>query len=255
MGGDDDPPRPRRPARGAGARDAAGGRCSRSAPSSAPRPPGWRAGWTRAGASTPWRPTAAAADRAEAFFAAAGIADRIRVHRGPAVGDAARASPTAPTTSATSTPTRPGYAGYLEHAVRLVRPGGLIVADNVLAGGRVGAARADERDAERGRARRLHRGRDRRTRACAPPSSRSATASRSAWSSSSAPRAALVRAQHEPAGDEDEEDQRPTTSSEPSASATICADEQQRGPPRRATIPTRRRRCFLRGPLHSRRRG
>jgi len=36
-----------------------------------------------------------------------------------------------------------GYAVYLEHAVRLVRRGGLIVADNVLAGGRVAAPPAE----------------------------------------------------------------------------------------------------------------
>ncbi len=32
---------------------------------------------------------------------------------------------------------KPGYVGYLRHALRLLRPGGAIFADNVLAGGRI----------------------------------------------------------------------------------------------------------------------
>jgi len=87
----------------------------------------------------------ARAERAEAFFASAGIADRVRVHRGPA-------AETLPSLAHGTydlcyiDADKPGYIGYLEHAVRLVRAGGLIVADNVLAGGRV-AAPASERDA------------------------------------------------------------------------------------------------------------
>lgn len=85
------------------------------------------------------------ARRAEEFFAQAGLADRIRVHRGPAEA-------TLPGLTADAydlcyiDADKPGYVGYLEHAVRLVRTGGLIVADNVLAGGRV-ALPEDERDA------------------------------------------------------------------------------------------------------------
>lgn len=84
------------------------------------------------------------ADRAEAFFAAVGIGDRVRVHRGPAGG-------TLPSLAAGSydlcyiDADKTGYLAYLEQAVRLVRSGGLIVADNVLAGGRV-AAPAEDRD-------------------------------------------------------------------------------------------------------------
>ena len=32
---------------------------------------------------------------------------------------------------------KPGYVGYLEHALRLLRPGGAVFADNVLAGGAI----------------------------------------------------------------------------------------------------------------------
>lgn len=86
----------------------------------------------------------ARADRAEAFFAAAGIADRIRVHRGPA-GATLPSLVTGSYDLCYIDADKPGYLAYLEHAVRLVRRGGLIVADNVLSGGRV-AAPAAERD-------------------------------------------------------------------------------------------------------------
>jgi len=76
------------------------------------------------------------ADRAEEFFSAAGIAGRVRVHRGPAGETLPGLTPGAYDLCYIDAD-KPAYIGYLEHAVRLVRPGGLIVADNVLAGGRV----------------------------------------------------------------------------------------------------------------------
>ncbi len=84
------------------------------------------------------------AARAEVFFASAGIADRIRVHRGPASETLPSLAPGAYDLCYIDAD-KPGYVGYLDHAVRLVRPGGLIVADNILAGGRV-AAPPSERD-------------------------------------------------------------------------------------------------------------
>jgi caffeoyl-CoA O-methyltransferase len=85
------------------------------------------------------------ADRAEEFFASAGLSDRIRVHRGP--GDATLPGlATGAYDLCYIDADKPGYIGYLDHAVRLVRSGGLIVADNVLAGGRV-ALPEEERDA------------------------------------------------------------------------------------------------------------
>lgn len=86
----------------------------------------------------------ARADRAEAFFASAGLDDRIRVHRGPAA-ETLPSLPPAAYDLCYIDADKTGYPGYLEQAVRLVRPGGLIVADNVLSGGRV-ALPADERD-------------------------------------------------------------------------------------------------------------
>jgi caffeoyl-CoA O-methyltransferase len=83
------------------------------------------------------------ADRAEAFLARAGLRDRVRVHRGPAA-DTLPALPDGAYDLCYIDADKTGYPAYLEHAVRLVRPGGLILADNVLSGGRV-ALPEDER--------------------------------------------------------------------------------------------------------------
>jgi predicted O-methyltransferase YrrM len=85
------------------------------------------------------------ADMAEGWFAATGLDDRVQVHRGPAAATLARL-PDAVYDLCYIDADKTGYAVYLEHAVRLVRRGGLIVADNVLAGGRV-ALPPNERDA------------------------------------------------------------------------------------------------------------
>ena len=85
------------------------------------------------------------ADMAEGWFAELGLHDRIQVHRGPAAATLARL-PDGVYDLCYIDADKTGYAVYLEHAVRLVRRGGLIVADNVLAGGRV-ARPPDERDA------------------------------------------------------------------------------------------------------------
>lgn len=86
------------------------------------------------------------ADLAEAFFAEAGIADRVRVHRGPA-GATLAGLPGGAYDLCYIDADKDGYSGYLEQAVRLVRPGGLVLADNVLWSGRV-ALPAAERDAQ-----------------------------------------------------------------------------------------------------------
>jgi predicted O-methyltransferase YrrM len=85
------------------------------------------------------------ADRAEAFFRAAGIAGRVRVHRGPAAATLLTLEAGVYDLCYIDAD-KTGYDVYLEQAARLVRTGGLIVADNVLAGGRV-ALPASERDA------------------------------------------------------------------------------------------------------------
>jgi predicted O-methyltransferase YrrM len=76
------------------------------------------------------------ADRAEAFLARAGLGDRVRVHRGPAAGTLP-ALPDGAYGLCYIDADKTGYPAYLDQAVRLVRPGGLILADNVLSGGRV----------------------------------------------------------------------------------------------------------------------
>jgi predicted O-methyltransferase YrrM len=86
----------------------------------------------------------ARAERAEAFLAGAGVADRVRVHRGPAL-QTLPLLPDGDYDLCYIDADKPGYVAYLEHAARLVRPGGLILADNVLAGGRV-AREPSERD-------------------------------------------------------------------------------------------------------------
>lgn len=86
----------------------------------------------------------ARADRAEAFFAGAGIADRVRVHRGPAADTLPGLADDAYDLCYIDAD-KTGYGVYLGHAARVVRRGGLIVADNVLSGGRV-ALPADRRE-------------------------------------------------------------------------------------------------------------
>jgi caffeoyl-CoA O-methyltransferase len=84
----------------------------------------------------------ARADRAEAFLVRAGLADRVRVHRGPAI-EALPGLPDGAYDLCYIDADKAGYPAYLEQSVRLVRPGGLILADNVLSGGRVALPEAE----------------------------------------------------------------------------------------------------------------
>jgi predicted O-methyltransferase YrrM len=85
------------------------------------------------------------ASRARDFFARSGLGDRVTVHVGPAL-DTLPGLDAGAYDLAYIDADKAGYGAYLEHCVRLVRPGGLIVADNVLARGRV-AAPEEEQDA------------------------------------------------------------------------------------------------------------
>jgi predicted O-methyltransferase YrrM len=85
----------------------------------------------------------ARADAAEAWFHEAGIADRVRVHRGPA-GDTLAHLPGGAYDLAYIDADKPGYPRYLEEAVRLVRSGGLILADNVFWSGAIAGPEADD---------------------------------------------------------------------------------------------------------------
>ncbi len=76
---------------------------------------------------------------ARSNLARAGLADRVEVRVGSALD-------TLPALEAEGVPLfdmvfidadKPGYPAYLDWALRLIRPGGLIVADNVVRGGRV----------------------------------------------------------------------------------------------------------------------
>jgi len=83
------------------------------------------------------------ATRAERWFAAAGLADRVHVMRGPA-GATLPGLPDGAFDLCYIDADKPSYPAYLEHAVRLVRAGGFIVADNVLYDGEVVADRPGE---------------------------------------------------------------------------------------------------------------
>ena len=84
------------------------------------------------------------ADFAEALFRDAGLADRIHVHRGPALESLDALD--GPYDLAFIDADKGGYVDYLERAIDLVRPGGLIIADNVSWSGRVADPRNDEPD-------------------------------------------------------------------------------------------------------------
>ncbi|MEV4562251.1 class I SAM-dependent methyltransferase [Nonomuraea sp. NPDC049419] len=76
-------------------------------------------------------------DIARPFWERAGVADRIELRIGPAV-DTLRALPDEPAFDfAFVDADKPGYPAYYEEIVPRLRPGGLLVLDNVFLGGRV----------------------------------------------------------------------------------------------------------------------
>jgi predicted O-methyltransferase YrrM len=79
---------------------------------------------------------AARAAAARAWFDEAGLAGAVAVHEGPAAATLP-ALPDGAYDLCYLDADKPGYPAYLDHAVRLLRPGGLLVADNLLLGGRV----------------------------------------------------------------------------------------------------------------------
>lgn len=83
------------------------------------------------------------ADAAEAWFREAGIADRVRVHRGTASKTLGRL-PDGAYDLAYLDADKPGYPQYLAEAVRLVRPGGFIVADNVFWSGAIAGPETED---------------------------------------------------------------------------------------------------------------
>ena len=75
------------------------------------------------------------ADAARTWVDRAGLGDRVEIHRGAALDVLPRLS--GPYDVAFFDAAKAEYPAYLDHALRLVRPGGLILADNVLWLGRV----------------------------------------------------------------------------------------------------------------------
>lgn len=71
-----------------------------------------------------------------AWLASVGLGDRVTVHVGPALETLERL-PDSSYDMCWVDADKTGYPDYLEHAIRLVRPGGMILADNVFGGGDV----------------------------------------------------------------------------------------------------------------------
>ena len=85
----------------------------------------------------------ATADIAERNLAQAGMADRVRVHRGQALATLAQFAPDTYDLAYIDAD-KPNYPAYIEACIGLVRPGGVIVADNLFLSGR--AAEPDSTD-------------------------------------------------------------------------------------------------------------
>jgi len=74
------------------------------------------------------------ADAAQRLFDDAGLADRITIHRGP--GGDSLASLDGPYDLAFIDADKTGYPAYLERLLEIMRPGGVILADNIAQAGR-----------------------------------------------------------------------------------------------------------------------
>ncbi len=77
------------------------------------------------------------AEVARRHFAAAGVAEKVEVRVGAALEQLPRLQPEAPFDLVYIDADKDNYPAYLDWAIRLARPGTLIVADNVLRGGAV----------------------------------------------------------------------------------------------------------------------
>lgn len=77
------------------------------------------------------------AARAREHLESAGLAGRAEIRVGPAAETLASIEEDGSFDFAFVDADKPGYPGYFEHCLRLLRPGGLVVLDNVFMGGRV----------------------------------------------------------------------------------------------------------------------
>jgi predicted O-methyltransferase YrrM len=85
------------------------------------------------------------ADFAEAWIARSDVADRVEVHRG-AGADVLATFATHSADAAFLDADKSGYPVYLEHCLRIVRPGGLILVDNAFAFGQLLDPQATDRE-------------------------------------------------------------------------------------------------------------
>jgi caffeoyl-CoA O-methyltransferase len=86
------------------------------------------------------------ADAAEAWFARAGLGERVRVHRGPALETLATLE--GPYDAVFLDAAKAEYVAYADHAVRLLRRGGVLLADNVIWSDRVADPTQTDADTE-----------------------------------------------------------------------------------------------------------
>jgi predicted O-methyltransferase YrrM len=86
------------------------------------------------------------ADAAEEWFARAGLADRVTVRRGPALSTLATL--VGPYDLAFLDAAKAEYLDYARHAGRLLRPGGVLLADNAIWSGRPADPAAADDDTE-----------------------------------------------------------------------------------------------------------
>ena len=86
------------------------------------------------------------ADAAEHWFARAGLADRVTVRRGPALSTMAALE--GPFDFVFIDAAKAEYVDYAEHAARLLRAGGTLVADNAIWSGRIADPASTDADTE-----------------------------------------------------------------------------------------------------------
>jgi caffeoyl-CoA O-methyltransferase len=77
------------------------------------------------------------ADRARAHLEQAGLADRVEIRVGPAADTLAAITDEGAFDFAFVDADKDSYPGYFEQCLRLIRPGGLIMLDNVFMGNRI----------------------------------------------------------------------------------------------------------------------
>jgi predicted O-methyltransferase YrrM len=89
------------------------------------------------------------ADAAEEWFARAGLADRVTVRRGAALTTLAGLTTSDGAFDAMFLDAaKAEYVEYAQHAARLLRPGGLLLADNAIWSGRIADPEATDADTE-----------------------------------------------------------------------------------------------------------